>query len=44
VVERTLFPEDLRRADAVCLSNALRGLLRVDVAPAGAPEGAGRVD
>jgi para-aminobenzoate synthetase/4-amino-4-deoxychorismate lyase len=30
IVERTLYPEDLRRADAVYLSNALRGLLRVD--------------
>jgi branched-subunit amino acid aminotransferase/4-amino-4-deoxychorismate lyase len=39
VVERTLFPEDLRRADAVYLSNALRGLLRVEIVPADPPEG-----
>ncbi len=44
VVERTLFPEDLRRADAVYVSNALRGLLRVEVVHANSPDGVGRVD
>jgi para-aminobenzoate synthetase/4-amino-4-deoxychorismate lyase len=38
VVERTLREEDLHRADAIYLSNAVRGLWRTSLADAGAPQ------